>query len=193
MRLRFLIPAAAMGVLAACSQGADEAGGSANAAAFTAETAACGVEQLEPMVWGREVSSSGLKVQELRDGVRNLRVWSEADAALADEDGVLTGEVTGPAWIAADLSAAKSKMLHVPAGTVRVRVAGEAFECEENAELAAQLEDARAAEAAAEAQEELSEAAEQEPAADAPAEAETEQNEGPAEDADGTEQESEEQ
>ena len=83
MLLRFLIPAAAMGVLAACSQGADEADGAANAAAFTTETAACGVEQLEPMVWGREVSSSGLKVQELRDGVRNAIMgmeWSQLEA-----------------------------------------------------------------------------------------------------------------
>lgn len=136
--LRYCLTAAAIATLAACSSDADKDQG-AQISRFTETVAQCGIEQQKPMVWGHEVSDSGLKVQEVRDGVRNLRVWSKADAPLANEDGVLTATVTGPAWIAADLSGEKTKTLVLLRGEVRVHVAEDRFECEENAELAAQL------------------------------------------------------
>jgi len=147
-----LLTLCALGFAAACS-GPGEDAATAAETAFTTEVEACGIEKMTPMLWGRDVSQSGFRVQDVRDGVRNLRVWSEGDAAPANSDGVLTATAAGPAWIAADLSDARGRMLFLETGTVRLKVEGAEFLCEESPELAAalrqRLEDEAAAEAAA--------------------------------------------
>lgn len=128
MRLLALIPAA---LLVACGETATDADDAAagDDLAWTEDLAACGLEAQDRVQWGADLVASGHEMQEVTaEPGLVLRVWSGADAALDTEEGVLTGEARGPAWIAVDVRP-NAYMVHLADGAAGLRVTEEGFFC----------------------------------------------------------------
>lgn len=151
--------------------------------AYTDVMADCGIEQVPPLLWGQNVSQSGLTPLEVFDGARNIRVWSTEETVLAMEGEDLSGAAQGPAWIAADTRPAQSFMLYLAEGEASLRMVGDSLQCEPNAQLAAALaardtleEQAEAAYQTRLAAEETQNIESEEPAADGEAAQESEES-----------------
>ncbi|GEM_PF-6591308 len=127
-----LISCAAL-VAAACGQPAAEVAAEDAAPeaeiAWTQDYESCGFELQSRTVWGAGVTSSGLEMQQVTaEPGMVLRVWSETDAGLQADGGLLTGRATAPAWIAADVRP-DAYLIRLGEGAADLRVNTDGFFC----------------------------------------------------------------